>query len=76
MAHPLARLGVGPRADVIRRAADGSAATVSGRPITLVHGDFHLGPLGRQPFARAAVVAAAANHPNDDLLVAACARMR
>jgi len=139
LARALARLGDGPRADVIRRAADGPAATVSGRPITLVHGDFHLGQLGRhsgalvlidvddlgvgdpaadlarpagfwaagllpddawhdfvdgyrgggglglppgdpwpvlEPFARAAVVAAAANHPNDDLLVAACERMR
>jgi aminoglycoside phosphotransferase (APT) family kinase protein len=28
-----------------------------------------------EPFARAAVVAAAANHPDDDLLVAACGRM-
>ncbi|OBA99757.1 aminoglycoside phosphotransferase [Mycobacteriaceae bacterium 1482268.1] len=28
-----------------------------------------------EPFARAAVVQAAANHPDDDLLVAACARM-
>lgn len=28
-----------------------------------------------EPFARAAVVAAAANHPDDDLLVAACERM-
>ncbi len=28
-----------------------------------------------EPFARAAVVHAAANHPDDDLLVAACARM-
>lgn len=27
------------------------------------------------PFARAAVIAAAANHPDDELLVAACARM-
>jgi hypothetical protein len=27
------------------------------------------------PFARAAVVAAAANHPDDELLIAACARM-
>jgi len=139
LARALARLDDGPRADVIRRAADGPAATASGRPITLVHGDFHLGQLGRhsgtlvlidvddlgvgdpaadlarpagfwaagllpddawhafidgyrggggpglppgdpwpvlEPFARTAVVAAAANHPNDDLLVAACARMR
>jgi aminoglycoside phosphotransferase (APT) family kinase protein len=28
-----------------------------------------------EPFARAAVVQAAANHPDDDLLAAACARM-
>jgi hypothetical protein len=139
LARALARLGDGRRADVIRRAADGPAATVSGRPVTLVHGDFHLGQLGRhsgalvlidvddlgvgdpaadlarpagfwavgllpdvawhafvdgyrggggpglptgdpwpvlEPFARAAVVAAAANHPDDDLLVAACERMR
>jgi aminoglycoside phosphotransferase (APT) family kinase protein len=110
------------------------------RPVTLVHGDWHLGQLGRlgarapwllidvddlgagdpawdlarpagfwaaglipdddwarfvdayrddggpalpsgdpwpvlEPFARAAVVHAAANHPDDELLVAACARM-
>ncbi|HKV22430.1 MAG TPA: phosphotransferase [Mycobacterium sp.] len=29
-----------------------------------------------EPFARAAVVQAAAHHPDDDLIVAACARMR
>jgi len=139
LARALARLGDGPQADVIRRAAAGlPTAPVSGRPVTLVHGDFHLGQLGRradawvlidvddlgvgdpaadlarpagfwaagllpdgdwhefldgyreaggpalptgdpwptlEPFARAAVVAAAANHPDDDLLVAACARM-
>jgi len=139
LARALARLGHGPHADVIRRAAARlPAELVSGRPITLVHGDFHLGQLGRrdgvfvlidvddlgvadpaadlarpagfwaagllpdndwhefldgyreaggpavpsgdpwpalEPFARAAVVAAAANHPDDDLLVAACARM-
>ncbi len=111
-----------------------------GRPATVVHGDFHLGQLGRlkagtawllidvddlgigdpawdlarpaglwaaglipdgdwtafvdayrgvdgpaisagdpwpilEPFARAAVVQAAANHPDDELLLAACARM-
>ena len=28
-----------------------------------------------EPFARAAVVQAAANHPDDELLIAACARM-
>ncbi len=131
--------------DVIRQAAAALPAAAwrggsSGRPSTLVHGDWHLGQLGRrsatepwllidvddlgvgdpawdlarpagfwaaglipdddwtqflnayrdatgpalpdgdpwpvlEPFARAAVVAAAANHPDDDLLVAACARM-
>jgi hypothetical protein len=139
LARALARLGHGRNADVIRRAAAGLAAPVSGRPVTLVHGDFHLGQLGRhygalvlidvddlgvgdpaadlarpagfwavgllpdaawhdfvdgyrggggpglppgdpwpvlEPFARAAVVAAAANHPDDDLLVAGCERMR
>ena len=137
LARALARLH-GPSADVIRRAAAGLTAPLPRRPITLVHGDFHLGQLGRhgdalvlidvddlgvgdpaadlarpagfwaagllpdeawhafldgyrdaggpglpagdpwpvlEPFARAAVVAAAANHPDDDLLVAACARM-
>jgi len=136
-ARLLARLQ-GPNADLIRRAAAGLAGPISGRPFTLVHGDFHLGQLGRhagtlvlidvddlgvgdpaadlarpggfwaagllpdetwhafldgyrsgggpglppgdpwpvlEPFARAAVVAAAANHPDDELLVAACERM-
>ncbi|MCW2557502.1 MAG: aminoglycoside phosphotransferase family protein [Mycobacterium sp.] len=139
VARALARLGDGPRADVIRRAAAGLPAPVSVRPVTLVHGDFHLGQLGRhsgalvlidvddlgvgdpaadlarpagfwaagllpdaawhafidgyrggggpglppgdpwpvlEPFARAAVVAAAANHPDDDSLFAACKWMR
>jgi aminoglycoside phosphotransferase (APT) family kinase protein len=140
LARALARLGQGPDAGMIRRAAAGlTTAPAAGRPVTLVHGDFHLGQLGRhsgalvlidvddlgvgdpaadlarpagfwavgllpdaawhdfldgyrggggpglppgdpwpvlEPFARAAVVAAAANHPNDDLLVAACERMR
>lgn len=30
---------------------------------------------GLDPFARAAVITAAANHPDDDVLIAACARM-
>ena len=133
------RLGARPRADVIRDAA--SRLRLPPPPSvrkTLVHGDFHLGQLGRhhgrwvlididdlgvgdpawdlgrpagfwaaglvpdadwqafldgyraaagpalpagdpwpalEPFARAAVIAAAANHPDDDLLVAACERM-
>jgi Phosphotransferase enzyme family len=131
--------------DAIRRAAAGLPDAVwragsPGRPTTLVHGDWHLGQLGRlsatapwmlidvddlgagdpawdlarpagfwaaglipdddwavflaayreasgpavppgdpwpvlEPFARAAVVQAAANHPEDELLLAACARM-
>jgi aminoglycoside phosphotransferase (APT) family kinase protein len=131
--------------DTIRRAAAGLPDAVwragsPGRPTTLVHGDWHLGQLGRlsatapwmlidvddlgagdpawdlarpagfwaaglipdddwavflaayreasgpavppgdpwpvlEPFARAAVVQAAANHPEDELLLAACARM-
>lgn len=131
--------------DVIRRAAAGLPPEVwragsPGRPVTLVHGDWHLGQLGRrdaqapwllidvddlgvgdpawdlarpagfwaagmipdddwatflasyrdaggpavapgdpwpvlEPFARAAVVQAAAHHPQDELLLAACARM-
>ena len=133
------RLGAGPRADVIRDAASRLRlpAPSAGRE-RLVHGDFHLGQLGRhdgrwvlidvddlgvghpawdlarpagfwaaglipdadwhafvdgyraaggpalpegdpwpmlEPFARAAVIAAAANHPDDDLLVEACERM-
>jgi aminoglycoside phosphotransferase (APT) family kinase protein len=130
----------------IRRAAtvlpdDVWRAGSAGRPTTLVHGDWHLGQLGRQkpdapwllidvddvgagdpawdlarpggywaaglipdvdwlafldayrdaggpalpdgdpwpvlePFARAAVVQAAAHHPDDELLLAACRRMR
>jgi aminoglycoside phosphotransferase (APT) family kinase protein len=131
------RLGTGPRADVIRAAAAQLRLPVVGRE-TLVHGDFHLGQLGRhdgrwvlidlddlgvgdpawdlarpagfwaaglvpdddwrafldgyraadgpalpagdpwpalEPFARAAVIAAAANHPDDDLLFDACVRM-
>jgi hypothetical protein len=138
LARALARLR-GPKADVIRKAAEGLGAPAPGRPFTLVHGDFHLGQLGRhagalvlidvddlgvgdpaadlarpagfwaagllpdeawhafldgyrsgdgpglppgdpwpvlEPFARAAVVAASANHPEDGLLVAACERMR
>jgi hypothetical protein len=138
LARALGRLD-GPNADVIRRAAAALTAPLSWRPVTLVHGDFHLGQLGRQAgtlllidvddlgvgdpaadlarpagfwaagllpdaawhafldgyrdgggpglppgdpwpvldsFARTAVVAAAANHPDDDLLVAACERMR
>jgi hypothetical protein len=138
LARALARLGDGPDADVIRRAAAGlTYAEVSDRPNTLVHGDFHLGQLGAcrgrwvlidvddlgvgdpaadlarpagfwaaglvpdadwhrfidgyrdaggpalpsgdpwpvlEPFARAAVVAAAANQP-DELLLAAFAWM-
>ena len=131
--------------DIVRRAAAELPAAAwrpgsADRPTTLVHGDWHLGQLGRQsatapwllidvddlgvgdpawdlarpagfwaaglipdddwtvfleayrdadgpalatdepwpvlePFARAAVVAAAANHPDDELLIAACARM-
>lgn len=145
LARALDRLH-GPNAEGIRRAAEGLSAPASGRPLTLVHGDFHLGQLGwcrghlgshrgglvlidvddlgvgdpaadlarpagfwaagllpdeawhafldgyrsgngpavpagdpwpvLEPFARAAVVAAAANHPDDGLLVAACERMR
>jgi hypothetical protein len=138
LARALARLGAGPDAGVVRRAAAAlPAAGAPDRPITLVHGDFHLGQLGRhlgawvlidvddlgvgdpaadlarpagfwaagllpdadwhrfvdgyredhgpalppgdpwpvlEPFARAAVAAAAANRP-DELLLAACARM-
>jgi aminoglycoside phosphotransferase (APT) family kinase protein len=136
LARALARLGDGPVAAVIRRAAD--LLEIPTGPIHLVHGDFHLGQLGRDgqqwvlidlddlgagdarwdlarpagfwaagmvpdadwhaflhgyrqaggpalpdgdpwpaldSFARAAVVTAAANHPDDELLVAACARM-
>jgi hypothetical protein len=139
LTRALARLGDGPRADVIRRAAAELTTPPPARPITLVHGDFHLGQLGHhsgalvlidvddlgvgdpaadlarpagfwaagllpdaawhafldgyreaagpglpsgdpwpvlESFARAAVVAAAANHPDDDSLVAACERMR
>ncbi|MGO4444378.1 phosphotransferase family protein [Mycobacterium sp. 2YAF39] len=135
----------GPSAATVRRAAEALPAEVwradsPGRPATLVHGDFHLGQLGRrdgaspwllidvddlgvgdpawdlarpagfwaaglipdadwaafveayrdadgpalpagdpwpvlEPFARAAVVQAAAYEPDDELLVAACARM-
>ena len=134
-----------PDPDTIRRAAARLPDAVwragsPGRPATLVHGDWHLGQLGRraattawtlididdlgagdpawdlarpagfwaaglipdddwtkflesyrnadgpalptgdpwpvlEPFARAAVVQAAANHPDDELLLAACARM-
>jgi aminoglycoside phosphotransferase (APT) family kinase protein len=134
-----------PDQDTIRRAAAGLPdavwrASSADRPTTLVHGDWHLGQLGRSnptapwtlidvddlgagdpawdlarpagfwaaglipdddwatflaayreaggpavtsgdpwrvldPFARAAVVQAAANHPDDELLRAACARM-
>ena len=139
LTRSLARLGDGVRADVIRLAAAGLSEPQPGRPITLVHGDFHLGQLGDhagalvlidvddlgvgdpaadlarpagfwaagllpdaawrafldgyregagpglppddpwpvlESFARTAVVAAAANHPDDDLLIAACGRMR
>lgn len=136
------RLESGPhsnvnRANVIRAAASQLRLPSVGRE-TLVHGDFHLGQLGRhdghwvlidlddlgvgdpawdlarpagfwaaglvpdadwhafldgyraaggpalpagdpwpvlEPFARAAVIAAAANHPDDDLLFTACERM-
>jgi aminoglycoside phosphotransferase (APT) family kinase protein len=145
LARALARLDDGPDAEMIRLAAAGlPAADAPDRPITLVHGDFHLGQLGwcrsqlgrhlgawvlidvddlgvgdpaadlprpagfwaagllpdadwhrfvdgyreehgpalppgdpwpvLEPFARAAVVGAAANRP-DELLLAACARM-
>ncbi|WP_193046834.1 phosphotransferase family protein [Mycolicibacterium baixiangningiae] len=139
--------GTGAAAEAVRRAVVGLPPQVwrvgsPGRPSTVVHGDFHLGQLGRrasgqpwvlididdlgvgdpawdlarpagfwaaghipdddwsaflgayrqaggaaliaasadpwpvlEPFARAAVVAAAVNHPDDDLLVEACARM-
>lgn len=135
----LARLGSGAAANVVRRAAEGLPAFRVDAPKTLVHGDFHLGQLGRrsdgdwvlfdlddlgvgdpcwdlsrpagfwaaglipdddwhtfvdgyrsgdgpalpagdpwrvlEPFARAAVIAAAASHLDDELLVAACERM-
>lgn len=136
----LKRLESGRTADVVRRAAAGLPAFRTDGPKTLVHGDFHLGQLGRRPdggwvlfdlddlgvgdpcwdlsrpagfwaaglipdgdwyafldgyraaggpavppagdpwpvldpFARAAVVTAAANHPDDELLVEACRRM-
>jgi aminoglycoside phosphotransferase (APT) family kinase protein len=134
------------RNDVVRRAAaslpdEAWRAASPGRPSTLVHGDWHLGQLGRRSadepwllidvddlgvgdpawdlarpagfwaaglipdddwtqfldayrdaggpavlegdpwpvldaFARAAVVRAAAHHPDDEMLIAACARMR
>ncbi|WP_319452611.1 MULTISPECIES: phosphotransferase family protein [unclassified Mycobacterium] len=47
LARALARLGDGPDAAVIRRAAAG-LRPAGHRPITLVHGDFHLGQLGRR----------------------------
>lgn len=140
LGRALARLGDGPTADLIRGAAVGVDQMAGvGRPVTLVHGDFHLGQLGRaddrwqlidvddlgigdpawdlarpagfwaagllpdadwhhfldgyrgaggpairssgdpwpvlESVARAAIVAAAANHPDDELLVEACARM-
>jgi hypothetical protein len=138
LARALSRLGEGSRADVVRAAADGTHPTERSTLRTLVHGDFHLGQIGRhdgrwvlidvddlgvgdpawdlarpagfwavglipdcdwhrfldryrgaggpalpdddpwpvlEPFARAAVVGAAANHPDDDLLLEACARM-
>lgn len=140
LGRAVARLGHGPNAESIRRAAAGVDQTnAPNRPMTLVHGDFHLGQLGRsegrwqlididdlgvgdpawdlarpagfwaagllpdadwhrfldgyrgaagpaipssgdpwpvlESVARTAVVAAAANHPDDALLVAACARM-
>lgn len=137
LTRALDRLGAGPRAGVVRRAAATLHMPEADR-MTLVHGDFHLGQLGRcggrwvlvdiddlgvgdprwdlgrpagfwaaglipdgdwhgfvdgyraqrgpalpdgdpwpalDAFARAAVVAAAANHPDDDLLIAACERM-
>jgi hypothetical protein len=110
--------------DIVRRAAAELPPEVwragsPDRPATLVHGDWHLGQLGRaaesrpagfwaaglipdqdwttfldeyrdagghavsagdpwpvlDPFARAAVVQAAAHHPDDELLRAACERM-
>lgn len=136
LTRALERLDRGAVAGVIRAAA-GRLVFPPG-PISLAHGDFHLGQLGREsgryvlididdlgvgdarwdlarpagfwaagmvpdadwlaflrgyrraggpalpdgdpwpvldPFARAAVITAAANHPEDDLLVAACARM-
>ena len=136
LARGVDRLDRGAVAGVIRRAA--ALLTFPVGPVTLAHGDFHLGQLGRDagryvlididdlgvgdprwdlarpagfwaagmvpdgdwqafvrgyrqaggpalpegdpwpaldPFARAAVITAAANHPDDDLLVAACARM-
>jgi Phosphotransferase enzyme family len=49
LARALARLGNGPDAEVIRLAAAGlPPADAADRPITLVHGDFHLGQLGHQ----------------------------
>ena len=48
LARALARLGRGPDADVIRRAAAGIRLPTVARPVTLVHGDFHLGQLGRR----------------------------
>jgi hypothetical protein len=138
LARALARLDDSAASDVIRRAAGNVGQSSTNRPVTLVHGDFHLGQLGRrdgayllidvddlgvgdpaadlarpagfwaaglipdadwhafvdgyreaggpalpegdpwpvlEPFARAAVVGAAANHPDDEMLVAACARM-
>lgn len=136
LARALSRLAPGDGADIVRRAAAG--LEIPAGPARLVHGDFHLGQLGRDgrrwvlidlddlgvgdarwdlarpagfwaaglipdddwhafvdayrhadgpalppgdpwpvldPFARAAVITAAANHPDDDLLIAACARM-
>lgn len=138
LARALARLGDGDLADVIRSAAERLPRERADGVNTLVHGDFHLGQLGRHagrwvlidvddlgagdpgwdlgrpagfwaaglipdddwhrfldgyraaggpalpagdpwpvldPFARAAVVTAAANHPDDDALLAACERM-
>lgn len=134
----LARLGAGADADIVRRGAEGLPAMRVDGPNTLVHGDFHLGQLGRRagdwllfdlddlgvgdplwdlsrpagfwaaglvpdddwhafidgyrsadgpalpagdpwpvldPVARAAVIAAAANHLDDEVLLAACERM-
>lgn len=49
LTRALGRLGRGPDADAIRRAAAGVRVTFRPeRPATLVHGDWHLGQLGRR----------------------------
>ena len=48
LARAVSRLGSGPDADVIRHAAAGLRPGPGDRPVTLVHGDFHLGQLGRR----------------------------